>query len=352
MGDQTGISWTTATWNPWHGCRKISPGCKLCYMYREKARYKQDPRSVVRSKSTFRAPLAKHGRRRNPSPSDPRPGWWKWPSGSRVFACSWSDWFIQEADPWRAEAWEIIRQRPDLVFQILTKRPHRIYSCLPDDWGEHGYPNVWLGVSVEHQDQMWRLGPLLSIPAEVHFASAEPLLGPLDFREVPVSHYRTGRPLLRLDALTGGFYVSQAAMRVTARTPAGLYQGEYGPPTYKLDWIITGGESAAPHEWARPMHPQWARDIRDQCARAGTLHHHKQNGEWGLHSQKRAVVQHRRDYGVLSLDGTWSPGTTGWNGRDEDPDTGEAYMVRMGRQATGRLLDGKVHDDIPYMVRT
>jgi protein gp37 len=156
MGEMTGISWTDHTWNPWHGCIKISPGCKLCYMYREKERYGQNPFIPVRAKTTFEAPM-------------------RWKSG-RVFTCSWSDFFIAEADAWRDEAWEIIRRTPHLTYQILTKRPERIADHLPGDWGK-GWAHVWLGVSAENQSYAnERVEQLIEIPAAVRFISAEPLL--------------------------------------------------------------------------------------------------------------------------------------------------------------------------------
>ncbi len=93
MSETTGIQWTEATWNPWRGCHKVSAGCKHCYMFREQIRYGSDPNQVLRSKTTFYDPL-------------------KWQEPKRIFTCSWSDWFIEEADPWRAEAWDIIRKTP------------------------------------------------------------------------------------------------------------------------------------------------------------------------------------------------------------------------------------------------
>ena len=156
MGETTGISWTDHTWNPWHGCIKVSPGCKNCYMYREKKQYGQQPDLVVRSKTTFNSPL-------------------KWESG-RVFTCSWSDFFIEQADAWRDEAWNIIRRTPHLTYQILTKRPELMARRLPKDWGE-GYPNVWLGVSAEDQKYAdLRVPILIDTPARIRFVSAEPLL--------------------------------------------------------------------------------------------------------------------------------------------------------------------------------
>lgn len=163
MSKNTAISWTNATWNPWHGCKKVSTGCKYCYMYRDKDRYGQNPTQVIRSsKSTFNLPK----RLKEPQ---------------LVFTCSWSDFFIQEADQWRAEAWQIIKNTPHLTYQILTKRPERIKDCLPPDWGENGYPNVWIGISAENQTTLEQRWPyFLDFPARVKFLSLEPLIGPLE----------------------------------------------------------------------------------------------------------------------------------------------------------------------------
>jgi len=102
-------------------------------------------------------------------------------AGDKIFVCSWSDFFIPEADNFRAEAWRRMKERPDLIFQVLTKRPERILSCLPEDWGD-GYPNVWVGVSAENQVLLdYRLPYLNKVKAAVKFVSAEPLLSKLDF---------------------------------------------------------------------------------------------------------------------------------------------------------------------------
>jgi len=180
MGKHTNISWTTSTWNPWQGCKKVSAGCQNCYMYRDKKRYGQDPSVVVRSKPpTFNKPL-------------------HWKEPAKVFVCSWSDFFIEEADEWRGEAWEIIKKCPHLIFQILTKRPERIKQCLPEDWGEE-YSNVWLGVTAENQEMAdLRIPLLLEIPATIYFASCEPLLERIDIRQYlcynPINDkYKKGR---------------------------------------------------------------------------------------------------------------------------------------------------------------
>jgi protein gp37 len=210
MATKTGIEWTDRTWNPWHGCTHVSAGCDNCYMFTEKRRYGQDPEQVVRSKTTFNAPL-------------------KWGAEpARVFTCSWSDWFHVDADPWRDEAWDIIRRTPHLTYQILTKRTGRIARHLPADWGD-GYPNVWLGTSVESQDQVFRARQLSAVPAAQRFLSCEPLIGAVDLR----------------DALNG------------------------------IAWVIVGGESGPNH---RMMKPEWARAIRDACATSGVAFFFKQ---WG-----------------------------------------------------------------------
>lgn len=164
MGERTAISWTDATWNPWQGCHKVSLGCRRCYMFREKEQYGQDPDVVVRSHPrTFKLPLRLERA-----------------LVQRVFTCSWSDFFIEEADPWRNEAWSIIARTPWLTYQILTKRPERMAGRLP--WSTAPWPNVWLLVSVENQKTAdERIPILLSTPAAVRGVSYEPMLGPVDF---------------------------------------------------------------------------------------------------------------------------------------------------------------------------
>jgi protein gp37 len=166
--ETTPIGWTDATWNPWIGCEHVSTGCDNCYMFSDMRRYGQNPEVVRRTMSaTFNAPL-------------------KWVRKNseiqRVFTCSWSDFFITDADEWRSEAWEIIRRTPQLTYQILTKRPVLIQRRLPADWGE-GWPNCWLGVTMESRDYLERLNVLRRVPAAIRFASFEPVqenLGDID----------------------------------------------------------------------------------------------------------------------------------------------------------------------------
>ena len=224
MGYKTGVEWTSHTWNPWRGCSKLSEGCQKCYWFRDANRYGYSPTEVVRSKTTFQDPL-------------------KWKEPSFIFACSWSDFFHNEADGWRNEAWEIIRNTPHHTYQILTKRPENILTRLPSDW-DVGYENVWLGVSVENKKHgIPRISILRSVPAQLRFLSVEPLLE--DVAD-------------ELDL-------------------AGIH------------WVVVGGESDYTNP--RPMKPEWALNAIEKCKTANVPVFLKQlggskkiNGHWGGNS--------------------------------------------------------------------
>lgn len=165
MAEKSSIQWTQATWNPWTGCEKVSAGCKYCYMFRDKERFGQEPTKVVLSSDrTFFAPT-------------------RWKDRKTIFTCSWSDFMIKQADPWREKAWNVIRGTPQHIYQILTKRPERFtlhYNGLPSDWGE-GWDHVWLGVSVEDFKTSHRLLHLVNTPAKTRFISVEPMLEKINF---------------------------------------------------------------------------------------------------------------------------------------------------------------------------
>lgn len=209
MAKTTGIEWTDSTWNPWYGCRKVSEGCKFCYAQRDMERFGKDFNTVTRAKEgTFYSPD-------------------HWKDGRLIFTCSWSDWFIEEADEWRPEAWEIVRRNPQHIFQILTKRPERILENLPPDWGD-GYRNVWLGISGENQRTLDLRAPdFLAVPAALHFLSAEPLIGPIS----DIFKY--------------------------------LWKG--GLKGFR--WVIVGGESGVGTDW-RMMKIEWVDAIFQQCRMA------------------------------------------------------------------------------------
>ena len=135
-------------WNPWHGCRKISEGCRHCYVYRQDERHDKDS-SEVRKTSAFNLPVRRS-----------RDGRFKVPAEEMVYTCFTSDFLVEEADTWRAEAWEMIRTRSDLRFFFITKRIDRLMQVLPPDWGD-GYENLIVGCTVENQAAADRRLPLL-----------------------------------------------------------------------------------------------------------------------------------------------------------------------------------------------
>jgi protein gp37 len=243
MGETSAIEWTDSTWNPWRGCDKISPGCAHCYMFTAQERYGRDPGVVTRcAPGTFYAPLRSRKWAQERDACIARKG------SHLVFTCSWSDWFHEDADAWRDEAWEIIRQTPESTYQILTKRPERILDCLPDWWGitDHLAPaNVWLGVTIENRRFIERAELLRDVPANVRFISAEPLLGPLMIYEE----------------------------RQAGIAPA--WDWSQSLDLHDIDWLITGGESGPKH---RRFDPAWAIDLRDACELHGVAFLHKQNG--------------------------------------------------------------------------
>ena len=293
MSSTTGIQWTDATWNPWYGCRKVSPGCAHCYMFREMRRYGRDPGTITRSKTTFRAPLKWAA-----DPAGPR----------RVFACSWSDWFIEQADGWRAEAWEIVRTTPQITYQLLTKRPERILSCLPPDWGA-GYPNVVLMTSVEDQGvARVRLPLLCAVPAAMRGISCEPLLGRVDLTEW-IFRFTCG-------------HASRALCDETC-----AYER-------RLHWVIAGGESGGD---ARPSHPDWFRSLREQCLDTATPFFFKQWGEW-LPFPECTLT----DAELVQMQTALVPshGYVADRGKD-------VSVYRVGKSAAGRLLDGREWNEFP-----
>ncbi|MBR2767318.1 MAG: DUF5131 family protein [Solobacterium sp.] len=157
-----------SNWNPWHGCIKCSEGCQNCYVYFLDQMRGKSGADIYRTKTGFRYPLSKD-----------RAGNYKIQSGEMISVCMTSDFFLEEADPWRSEAWDIMKQRSDVIFLLLTKRPQRIENCLPDDWGE-GWENVFLNVTCETQERAEeRIPILLDLPFRHKGLHCAPLLGPL-----------------------------------------------------------------------------------------------------------------------------------------------------------------------------
>lgn len=341
MSDKTTIEWTDATWNPVTGCTKVSAGCDHCYAETFAERFRGTPGHYF--ESGFDVQL------RPDKLVQPL----RWTKPKRIFVNSMSDLFHTDIPDEHIDrvfgvmAANLAHARPTHTFQILTKRHSRMRSYLSaagvqeriaiaaaqvtdEDHADtvHDYvrhhaqwplPNVWLGVSVENQQ--WadiRIPALLDTPAAVRFLSCEPLLGPVD-----LLHSINQDPLAAYHFRPGG-----------------------------IDWVIVGGESGRN---ARPMHPDWARSLRDQCVTADVPFLFKQHGEWepigplygegddvddahmnavGLEViDKRRVVELERSGHVT--DG-YQPG---------DPRTW--LMARVGKKAAGRELDGRTWDEHP-----
>ena len=159
-------------WNPWHGCLRCSEGCLNCYMYFLDRMRDQDGSRIYRT-SAARYPLSKD-----------RAGQYKIRSGEMISVCMTSDFFLEEADPWRPEAWDIMRQRSDVIFYLLTKRPQRVSQCLPEDWGD-GWDNIFFNVTCENQERAdERIPLLLELPFRHRGLNCAPLLGP-----IRIGHY-------------------------------------------------------------------------------------------------------------------------------------------------------------------
>ena len=155
-------------WNPWHGCRKVSEGCQNCYMFFLDQLRNQNGAHIHRTRAGFRAPVQRDRR-----------GAYKIQSGELIRVCMTSDFFLEEADPWRGEAWAMMKERSDVRFFLLTKRPERVMDCLPAHWGD-GWENITCNVSCENQKRIDERVPiLLGLPFKHKGIMAAPLIGPL-----------------------------------------------------------------------------------------------------------------------------------------------------------------------------
>ena len=206
-----------ASWSPWRGCHKYSEGCKFCYIYKGDARYGRDTSNVVRLKQ-FDAPIVKN-----------KSGEYKMKSGKLVYTCFSTDFLIEEADEWRQECWDIIRERPDLSFMFLTKRIERFEKCIPPDWND-GYDNVLIGCTVENQKNAdYRLSIFSDLPIKHKYI----ILGPL-LEQVDIEKYLHG--------------------------------------------IVSVNVSGEYDRNARPLNYDWVLDIREQCIRNNVSFEFRQCG--------------------------------------------------------------------------
>lgn len=281
MAENSKIEWCHHTFNPWIGCAKISPGCANCYasvetftrVERGKGRklWGVDAERHITGEDNWRKPVA-----------------WNKKAAAlnerhRVFCASLADVFEDRDDliDARHRLMLLIEATPSLDWLLLTKRPENIGEMVPVKWFGDGFPlNLWLGTSVENQEQAdKRIPELLQVPAAVRFLSCEPLLGPIEFSNA--THRSDWASILGKPALFG------------------------------IHWVIVGGESG-PN--ARPMYPDWARSLRDQCQVVGVAFFFKQ---WGEHVP---TAEYRDD---------------------------KVFMNRVGKKAAGRLLDDREWNEFP-----
>lgn len=332
--ENTKINWADHTFNPWQGCTKVSLGCKNCYAETRDKRWhggihwgKGAPRKLA-SAAMWKEPLkwnraaemCQCGTRKASVLHDCEFGGYAVDfhtkmRRARVFCASLADWLDDEVPiEWLVRLLALIHATPNLTWQLLTKRPEnwtvRISRALDVlcSTNEPAYvwaakwrhrkevpANVWMGTTVEDQARAEdRIPQLLAIPARVRFLSCEPLL-----------------EAVKIDRIKKGGDVWLPFEDI----------GGYG----RIDWVICGGESGP---GARAMHPSWARGLRDQCAAAGVSYFFKQWGEWAPFDPKSdAWKEAKRKHDYLPWDG--------------------AHMARVGKHATGRLLDGVEHSAFP-----
>lgn len=321
MSDNSAIEWTDATWNPVTGCEKVSPGCDHCYAETFAERWRGTPGHYF--EQGFDVTL-RPGRLDEPL---------RWRKPRRIFVNSMSDLFHDDVpDEFIARVFAVMALAQRHTFQVLTKRHGRMRSLFNSrNWrgsvagqvrllrpdqplaefdaltmpfiGGEGLPNIWLGVSVEDQKRAdLRVPALIDTPASVRFLSCEPLLGPVDISR----------------------WVSA------------------------LDWVIVGGESGP---GARPMRPEWAHDLRDQCTAAGARFFFKQWGAWCPPHQDfgQSIYDH-----VTNEDACQVVSSSGallgrpWPGwRFQDGSRDGVVMRRYPKGAAGRVLDGRTWDEMP-----
>lgn len=315
MAEHSKIEWTDATWNPVTGCSRVSEGCRNCYIERTPAfriygrKFEHGTTGVQLHPERLDQPL-------------------KWKRPRRIFVNSLSDLFHEDVpDEFIDQVMRAMANTKRHTYQVLTKRPARMLAYLSGWWkrcyqdfetGEYipvnPCPHIWFGVSVENQETAdERIPLLLQTPAAVRFVSAEPLLESLDLK----THL-------------WGLHVSTCRYETLA---------SLGLPA--INWVICGGESGPA---ARPMHPDWARSIRDQCQGAGVPFFFKQWGEWAPgENVERHSGQVQTAY--------WYNGHKNWifgrenlaidgQHRDDEPD-----LYRIGKKAAGSMLDGREHKE-------
>lgn len=353
MADNTKIEWTDATWNPVNGCSLASPGCTNCYAMKQAHRVPQR-RGLTQHTS---GGMVWTGETRFDEAKLTQPLHWKRPR--RIFVCAHGDLFHESVpDEWIDRVFAVMALCPQHTFQVLTKRSARMRDYCDRKTSANGagaiadamaamggsagqqlalmelqaekscLPNVWLGVSVEDQaraDQ--RIPDLLDTPAAVRWLSCEPLLGPVDLTAIQAPRYTPEDAAMdwRFSCLdTGDYYWYRSGDYI---------DGGDGPwREHAIDWVVAGGESGP---GARPMHPDWPRALRDQCAAANVPFFFKQWGNWAPRDMFDDVTG-------LAASSMLPDGTQCVHANPVS-----TSLVRIGKRTAGRLLDGIEHNGFP-----
>ena len=221
-------------WNPWHGCIQKSAGCQNCYMYFLDKQRGKNGATIFKVQHHFDYPLQKD-----------KTGHYKVKSGEQLRVCMTSDFFLEQADSWRSEAWNIIKKRPDVIFFLLTKRPERVLSCLPKDWNE-GWENIFFNVSCENQQMVDERLPLLkNLPFQHKGVMVAPFIGAVSL----------------FPYLKDGF----------------------------IEQVIAGGEN---YEGSRPLKYEWVKALYDECVQTDVKFAFI---ETGTYFEKQGKIYHIKD---------------------------------------------------------
>lgn len=315
MGDKSKIEWCDATWNPVVGCSKVSEGCRNCYAfdlhglrYKAKLEGKQLPEQYLKP---FKEIQLFRDRLDQP---------YRWKRPRRIFVNSLSDLFHPDVPfDFIGQVFSVMGYNDHHTFMVLTKRPARMLEFFkwyqdiskdPETESTEPFilPNVWIGVTVENQQAAdERIPLLLQTPASVRFLSCEPLLGEVNL----------------------GKWLMSPGWAPSYYDPDNIHGHPNAEPTNEyINWVIVGGESGSK---ARPMLEDWARGLRDQCQAAIVPYFFKQRGEWM--DFQEATCPDRLPASVLRR----SPVAT-YDGTE---------MIRVGKWAAGRMLDGRTWDEFP-----
>lgn len=303
--------WWTKSWNPVIGCTPCSPACDNCYA---EALHNQRHKALLAGKMMPDCYAQPFDQVRCLSERQAQPLRWRKPQ--RVFVGNMGDLFHENvADSWIFEIFAVMARCPQHTFMLLTKRPERMKQFVDETiangmtWREgltgRPLPNVWLGTTIWDQASADRAVPLLlSTPAAKRFVSVEPMLGP-----VPIENYLGWRGTICPCCCGSG------------QDDLSTCTCCHGTGRYGLDWVICGGETGP---GARPMHPDWARSLRDQCQAAEVQYFFKQWGEWAPYD--RGQIDSKTLATPCSLDSPY---------------------VRVGTRKAGRVLDGRTWEEVP-----